>query len=351
MKKSFILKLISLFTLFSPISIFTINVKEINYLLDSIEIGKPVYNKNLTVIPIYRINKNKENNFILLEEALRKNYLKITELDEGNVPQVNITNKSDKIIFLMGGEIITGCKQDRIVARDIIIGAKRKNLIIPVYCVEQGRWSYNSNNFYSKKNLGTYNLRAEAQKSNGDQSKIWIEVSKYVNKNNIKSKSFNYQDVYENKEIKDKIKSIEKDLTNIINLKNNTTGVIIAVGDNVISLDIFVSQYMFKEYWPKILKSSAFSSVNEETKKRITINNVIKFIQKLKSKDYLKKEAIDLGEEYSLINKEINANSIIYQNNIIHIAGFPGEEFISKNTETENQRYRTTNNLYRNFNQ
>ena len=171
MKKSLLFILNSFLLLFPKASIFPVNVKEINYLLDSIEIGNPVYNENLTIFPIYRNNKSKEYNFTLLEEALKKNYLKITELDGGNVPEVNITNKSDKIIFLMGGEVITGCKQDRIVARDVIIDSKRKDLIVPVYCVEQGRWSYNSNNFYSKKNIGTYKLRAEAQKNNGDQSK------------------------------------------------------------------------------------------------------------------------------------------------------------------------------------
>jgi hypothetical protein len=348
MKKSSLLKLFSIFTLFSTSSIFSINVKEINNLLDSIEVGNPVYNGNLTVIPIYKNVKNNSYNFVLLEEALEKKYLNITELEGGNVPQVKITNKSDRTIFLMGGEIITGCKQDRIVARDIIISPKKENLIVPVYCIEQGRWSYNSNNFYSKKNLGTYKLRAEAQKSDGEQSKIWNQVSKYVNKNRVKTKSFNYQDIYENKEVKQKIVSIEKNLIKKINLKSNTTGVIIAVGDQVVSIDIFISSYMFVKYWPKILKSSAFTSVNDNNKRGATLKKAVEYIQKLKSKDYTKKEAIDLGEEYSLINKELNVNSIIYKDNVIHLAGFPGEEAISKNN-LDCEEFQTIDNLLRSY--
>ena len=97
------------------------------------------------------------------------------------------------------------------------------------------------------------------------------DANNYINdnslirdKNKVKSKSQAYQDIYEDKEVKEKIVTIEKDLKKFKNLDNMTIGAIIAVGDKVISLDVFAYPYMFKKFWPKILKSSAFSSVNNE---------------------------------------------------------------------------------------
>ncbi len=348
MKKTIVFLLTALLILLTTILTHSVEIKELNELLNSIEVGNPIYSNNLTVIPIYKNNKSKESNFIFIDEALRKNYLIITELDGGNVPQVKITNKSDKTIFFMGGEIITGSKQDRIIARDVIIGPKRKSLIVPVFCVEQGRWNYNSNTFYSKENLGTSKLRAEAQKSKGEsQSNIWNEISKYVKKNKVESNSQAYQDIYEDKKVKEKIISIEKDLKKVENLKEGTIGAIVAIGDKVISLDIFAYPYMFKKFWPKILKSSAFSSLNDETKKNISLNNAIKFIHNLKLTDSIKIDAIDLGKEYSMMSKDINANFIIFNNNVIHIAAFPEDKLSYNNIDKQNQIFGSSSDLYR----
>jgi hypothetical protein len=151
--------------------------EKIQDLIETLEVGEPVYYDNLTIVPVYTTHVKDRSRYTTLDEALDKRWLEITEVDGGRVPQVRLRNRSDKYIFVMGGEILTGCRQDRIVGRDLMIRPHSKNVIVPVYCVEQGRWNYESEEFYSKKNLGTYDLRAEGQKcAGGAQDNIWGHV-------------------------------------------------------------------------------------------------------------------------------------------------------------------------------
>jgi hypothetical protein len=325
MKRLSILITVVLFCIIFTVNIFAAESSELSDLIANIELGNPIKINNITVIPIYQKSGKASVKLTLLDEALNNKMLEISELDGGSVPQVRIKNRSDKYIYLMGGEIITGCKQDRIIAKDVIIQPK-KELVISVFCVEQGRWTSKSGTFYSKKNMGTYKMRKDAQKNDStSQSKIWNEVRKDVSKNNVKSGSTAYQDIYEDKEVNKKMNDIEKKLKEFESLKPDTVGAVIALGDKIISTDIFANPEIFKYIWPKIIKSSVFSSINEQSKGSINNDAAVKFLNKLKSKDFKKNKGLNIGEEYSIDNKEINALALTYNNAVIHVAEFPAD--------------------------
>lgn len=297
---------------------------EVKVLIGSLETGEPVYYENLTVIPIYSSHLKDLTKYITLEEALMNKWLTIKELEGGNVPRVTLTNLSDKYIYIMGGEVITGCKQDRIVGRDVLIGPKSKNIVVPVYCVEQGRWDYQSNEFYSKENLGTHNLRAEAQRADSQaQSNIWDEIAKVSRKMGVDSSTNAYQDMYEDKEVRQKIIRIEEKMQNVPQLKEDTIGVVVGVGGKIISVDIFVNSDIFKKMWPKLLKSSALSAASSEVEGSVTRQDAGEFLRLLHGKKYVQKPAIDLGVELSSLDEDVNVNALAYRNVIIHLSGFP----------------------------
>ena len=51
-----------------------------------------------------------------------------------------MVNKSDRMVLILDGEELVGIKQNRIVNTTILIAANTTT-VIPVSCVEQGRWS------------------------------------------------------------------------------------------------------------------------------------------------------------------------------------------------------------------
>ncbi len=307
-----------------PKSGFARQEKDVTTLIEHLEVGESVYYRNLTLVPVYNTKIKDWTPYVTLDEALKKKWIGISEVEGGQVPKVRIRNKSNKTIFLMGGEVITGCKQDRILGRDVLLGPKCKDVIVPVYCVEQGRWSYQSKTFSSRENLGTSKLRAEAQMGkNNTQANIWSDVSNMQKKMKVSSRTSNYQHIYDKPEIKKEVGCFEKELHDIPQLQKDTVGVIVGVGGKIISVDIFCNMQVFQKKWPKILKASAFSAISSEDRGTVTQEASIHFLQKLHDKTFFSRKAIDLGRECYVEDSEVNVNALVYRNAVIHLAGFP----------------------------
>jgi len=300
---------------------------EVEGLIESLEVGEAVYYENLTIIPIYSTRIKDKTRYTTLDEALSNNYLEITELSGGNVPQVRLTNRSGKYIYLMGGEILTGCKQDRIVGRDVLIKPHSKNIVVPVYCVEQGRWSYESDKFYSKGNLGTHDLRYEAQSAVGaSQGNIWGRIRSRASRVGVNSNTNAYQDIYETTTVKDKIVCFEREFQGVPQLDRDTIGVVVGVGSRIVSVDIFANHYLFEKLWPKLLKSCALSALSSSTHGSISQDDAAQFLRILHDKHYIRKSAIDLGFELSVVDDEVNVNALVYRKAVVHLAGFPAHD-------------------------
>lgn len=76
----------------------------------------------------------------LLPDALEAGAVVITEVSEqGSVPELRATNRGARDVLVLDGMQLIGAKQNRSVGRTILLGAGTETLI-PVSCMEQGRW-------------------------------------------------------------------------------------------------------------------------------------------------------------------------------------------------------------------
>jgi len=311
----------------------------VSSLMGALEVGKPVSHKGLTIIPVYTRKVFNRNDYVTLEEALKMKGIEISEVEGGRVPQVKISNLSKNVLFLMGGEILTGARQDRILAQDVLLAPGTKNLMVPVFCVEQGRWTITSQNFYSKSNLGTYQLRAKAtEKAPAAQSEIWSEVQSQNSRLNVASGTNAYQDAYDKQENKAAIAGIERKMNDDLRLADDTVGVVIGLGGRVVSLDIFANAALFKKQWPKILRSSALSALQGDPSGQVSQKDAADFLKGLAGKEYRRKPALDLGYELETSDSAALAKALVYPEAVIHLSGFPQEEGRKKVIDTPDQR-------------
>lgn len=292
-----------------------------------LELGKAVSHGSLTIIPVYLDRVLDRGRYATLEDALKNGWITITEVEGGRVPQVKISNLSKHLIFLMGGEILTGCRQDRLLAGDILLAPGTKDLLAPVYCVEQGRWSHVSQNFFSKQNLGTPALRARAQeKSPAAQTEIWGQIAEENRVMGVSSATGAYQDAYEKKEIHIHVFEIEEKMRDLPRLHDDTVGVVIGVGGEVVSADIFADPDLFLKQWPKILKSSALSSIGSAKGGQLDRTKAAGFLRSFLNRKYRSQSGLDLGVEYTSINSDANIQALVYNDAVVHLAGFPQEK-------------------------
>ncbi len=295
-------------------------------LVRRLELGKPRSHGGLTIVPVHLDKIRDDTAYSTLEEALVQGWITITEVEGGRVPQVKISNSSRRLIFLMGGEILTGCRQDRILAGDILLAPGTKDLLAPVYCVEHGRWSETSDRFTSKQNLGTPALRAKAQeKPASAQSEIWARIADQNRRMGVASASDAFQDAYDKEENRAAIQEVEKRMKDIPRLHDDTVGVVIGLNGEVVSVDVFANPDLFARQWPKILRSSALSSIGSSWGKSLDRDRAARFLRSFTERKYRRKEGLDLGFEYESIDAHANIMALTYQQNVVHLSGFPQE--------------------------
>jgi hypothetical protein len=239
-----------------------------NY-LDQIKIGgKQVY-KNLALFPLLS-NLAIPLEYLTLDEALAEGLVKVTEKDlGGSVPELQVVNKSPQMILILDGEELVGAKQNRIVNTTILIQAGT-TLIIPVSCVEQGRWAYSASpRFMSKERIMSANLRANKAvqvhqnlKSfigfKSEQREIWDEIEEKANRMKAKSRSMAMSHIYEvNKASLD-------EYTRNFKVIDGQMGAVFLIDGKVVGLDSLGKPDTFSKVFKKLLESYALDAIDRD---------------------------------------------------------------------------------------
>ena len=107
--------------------------------------------ENLVITPIVLDDFHHDQKIVSLDTLFDSHLAEAKEVsDEGIVSRINIINKSKNYLFITDGEAIIGAKQNRISERSVILNEESET-IIPVYCVEHGRWGYRNKRFFKKR--------------------------------------------------------------------------------------------------------------------------------------------------------------------------------------------------------
>jgi hypothetical protein len=321
-KRAFGLAALALLGLALPLAAETASA--IARAFEGLSFGEPQRFEGLTIIPLLG-RPLPSRSFATLEQALERDWLRIEEKDGGSVPEVWVTNRSDQAVFLMGGEILSGARQDRIVRQDVLVGPRRKRLAVPVYCVEQGRWHFTTEAFGSEQNLGTYKLRAKARAGGPQgQSNVWAEVSSANEQAGVRSSTRAYQDAYRDGRMARRVEELQRRLADLARSQPLAVGAVVGLGDSIVSLDLFGDPSLFRELWPKLLKSTALAI--RGGKARVTRGQAAGLVDLLAHADYLAGQAVGLGSSLEFRGAGWEAAALLSEGSLLHLAAFPREE-------------------------
>jgi hypothetical protein len=157
-------------------------------LLDKLTLGVPSWHRNLTLVPILlKDGPLRTIEAQSLDEALAHGTIRVTEVSaEGHVPELRVMNSGKTPVLILDGEELVGAKQNRIVNVTILV-PPQSEIIIPVSCIEAGRWSYLRPSFtaagrvlnqairYCKADAVTRSLKKRANRF-ADQHAVWDGV-------------------------------------------------------------------------------------------------------------------------------------------------------------------------------
>lgn len=221
-----------------------------------------------------------------------------------------IENTSKDTLYIMAGEIVQGGKQDRVIAKDMVIPPNSGKIDMSVFCVEHGRWSYTgSDNFDNYFGVSSMNMRGVVDKKQ-NQQEVWNEVERANAQIKVTSKTDAYTE--RNKSV-DFLKEMEA-YTNFFQKKfkneNNIVGVVVVTGNRVAGCDIFATPDLFQAQFSSLLSSYINEAITDGAEVNISQNTVEKYMNDLlqseqKQEEFLKKK----GKVYKNKKKKLHLSS------------------------------------------
>lgn len=253
---------------YSPVKIFITGVclflcialqaQEITYDNVFVDYDSAMEFKNLRIIPIRPKHGfgNNAPHVITLSQAIKQGLAVVSERGTAsteNVHYLRISNHSDQMIYVSSGEILSGGRQDRIVAQDTLLEPNGRDQYVSAMCVEELRWSEKEKKF-SYQGFANPALRKVLDQSR-NQVLIWREISKQLRENNIPSKSSAYLSRVADK----KMMQLNDEYYNFFKEKfksadSSIVGFVCMTGNRVIGADIYASTDLFYNQLDPLLK-------------------------------------------------------------------------------------------------
>lgn len=306
-------------------------------------VQEPIHHGNLTIFPVSNGGRADTSLYLTLDEGLAQGVVKVGELgvlrgagamvrpmerrserrpyiqqpqvqqtitgDQARVNELAIQNLSDRPLLLLAGEVVSGGKQDRVVARDRIVPPHSEPIPLGVFCVEPGRWHGISGQFAASKAMAHPKLRKEVTEAR-DQRKVWDEVAKAntavaetvtvapgsgagvgagLTGGTFRAQS-SYAQTMEARPVQDKLN--ERTGIFLQQIPKDAVGVVVAVNGRLVWADLFASPALFQRYRAKLLQSYLVEAVRsgESPVRAPSVSEAREFLRELSGRQTIEVE-------------------------------------------------------------
>ena len=291
------------------------------------DISEPKQKNNIVVFFLSSKEQMKDN-FLAFPDALKNNLTEVEEVNEGFVGNLKVSNKSDQKLLILGSEILVGnkLKQNRVVNETVLI-SENSTIMLKVSCCEKNRWSPAvAENLSVSESLLFSKLRTDnatdlynSKKNNLDQYRLWDEIDEKLEEYNAKSFTSSVENIYK------KRRNNVEEIVQSFQPGDNDTGVVLAIGSRLISLDFFSSNKMLKVYLPGLIRSVALDSFKRTNYKTyLKMKDVHKFLRLIEhsNKRIYKSTTGSLGDYLRFSDQLVVGLVLTYKTQTIHFSGF-----------------------------
>lgn len=300
--------------------------------LSDLHLGSMQSFQNMDVIPIFATH-NGGPEYITLKEALERNFITITELNQsGSVPELKVINKSAGLVLLLDGEELVGAKQNRVLNTSVLLKGNSET-IIPVSCTEQGRWSYRSAAFADSDAMLASKVRSKKVRSvsaslhrdqsySSDQGAVWQDIQEMHTKANVRSSTGAMKDVYTSRE--NELNQYAQSFSYV----PSQQGIVIFINGKVVGMDVLSQKAAFEKIHLKLIKSYAMDAILDDKKSDTSGKDaeVKTFIEEINGCRESRFASIGLGEDYRFEDKKSLGSALLFEDKVIHLAFFRSEE-------------------------
>lgn len=313
----------------------------ISQYLAGMEFGKLTLFQGLGLLPLFHWEYEGLDH-LTLKEALEQDVLLISEVSHGgSVPELKVINRGKAAVLLLDGEELAGAKQNRVLNTTILVRGNSE-VIIPVSCTEQGRWSYKSEHFSdsgimmsrnlrSMKNLSvSESLRAE-RGFQSDQGRIWDGIEALHAEAKTTSQTGAMRDAYEGK---------ANELGNCIEefpCLESQCGMLVFINGSVAGLDVIPCLPAYRSLHSKLLTSYAMEAeVNQrDGASPPTAEKGKRFLAKIGLCVESRFRSAGEGDDFRYTAPGVVGSALVAREKLVHMA------FFKTTVEKEHERMST----------
>lgn len=290
------------------------------------QIGDTTEHRGITVTPLFPAT-DPVAGYTSLAEATTRGFT-VKEVDEaGSVGELVVVNPTDERVLIYDGEEVEGAKQNRIVNVSVLVEA-HSDLAIPVSCVEQGRWSWQSESFRAAGRTPSPDVRRakaemlmEAPLERGlAQSAVWSAVSAKEAERGFRSASSAHGDLIEHERPR------IDDMARHFPLQPGQCGMVLGADGKVVCMDAVSRPDVFAQLHPALLTGYMLDGAHLAGRAAAPQGAVQEFVAAVAGATRTTGPAAGLGEDIRLHGKGVVGSGLVLDGEVIQMTAFARDD-------------------------
>ena len=299
--------------------------------MKNLTLGQATSFAGLTVFPLLW-QRSDERGYLTLDDALALGTLKISETSKhGNVPELLLYNEGNKPVLLLDGEELVGAKQNRVLNLTVLAPAGRK-IVIPVSCVEAGRWSSLSAEFAAADRVMFSTARSRKVSSvslacatmgrpTSNQREVWDDIELRSNDLGVQSPTAEMGEMYRanSRKINEYVKAFQP--------VPDQVGAVFALGGTIRGLELFDHNRTLCDLLPKLVRSYALDAMEIAAAAHAlpTEDDAKAFMDDVATSEASEHDAVGLGKDLRLTGKAVAGGALVVEKRVVHLCAFREE--------------------------
>ena len=298
--------------------------------LSSLTLGDPQSWKGLTLFPLLS-EVPSSLRYLMLADGLRNGSVTVKEVSRaGSVPDLAVENRSKLPVLILDGEELVGAKQNRVANLTILIPAQH-TVVIPVSCVEQGRWDYERDDFVVTDQLqyargrterlaSVIHSLAETGERVSDQAQIWHSIAAKAAAMDAASPSGAMGSIFERH-----AEALDQYVRSL-NAVPGQVGAVFMVGKERLGLDVFDQPDTFASMLPRLVRSYAVDVIERPISQKVSgrVSEARSFLDSILKASFEDRPALGLGRDLGCVADHLVAGALLVDDVVVHLAAFSG---------------------------
>ena len=291
--------------------------------------GEPATYRGITVVPLYPVSEPVAT-YITLAEAIALG-LSVTEVDEdGVVGELLVANPTPHRVLMYDGEELEGAKQNRILNVSVLVEAG-STLVVPVSCVEAGRWNYDADGngdhqrvFSAVRRTSSprvrrakeEHLRSAPLARGAAQSAVWGAVDETHQERGSSSPTTAYSDA---------VRHVQPDLDKLVGhfpLRPGQCGVVLGYAGAVVCMDAVSRAEVYEGLHQALLAGYIMDALSFVDGKGIGKREADDFLAAVSAAETTRRPSAGLGDDLRLSAQAASGSGLEFDREVIQMTAY-----------------------------